>query len=344
VKELKYTTEGTEAGQVFHEFASFCDQQLQNQDNLEDFQRIQKLRQRKEAEVQDLERMMKAGSAQTKDQLRNHRAKARQWLELDDQEYKRLLDSRQTFLQRSLENYLLCLKACEAYNNDILRFCALWLQQSDSKIANKAVEKYLAAVPSRKFAPLMNQLSSRLLNVTDDFQSLLFSLVLRICVDHPYHGLYQIFASTKTTKGSKDEKAASRHEAASKIVVRLREGANSKEKWRAIHDSSICYVKLALEKFDDKVKPGSRVALRKTVQGLKLEQDVPRYRLPPPTMHIELRADCNYNNVPYIEKFQPEMTIASGVSAPKIVTCIASDGSKYKQLVSAINLLIVEAS
>ncbi|KAI9775556.1 MAG: Serine/threonine-protein kinase tel1 [Geoglossum umbratile] len=337
VKELKGTIEGTEAGQVFHEFASFCDQQLQNQDNLEDFQRIQKLRQRKEAEVQDLEKMMKAGSAQTKDQLRNHRAKARQWFELDDQEYKRLLDSRQTFLQRSLENYLLCLRACETYNNDVLRFCALWLQQSDSKIANKAVEKYLVAVPSRKFAPLMNQLSSRLLNVTDDFQSLLFSLVLRICVDHPYHGLYQIFASTKTTKGGKDEKATSRHEAAVKIVLRLREGANSKDKWKAIHDSSICYVKLAMEKLDEKMKPGSKVALRKTVQGSKLEQDVPRYRLPPPTMHIELRADCDYSKVPYIEKFQPEMTIASGISAPKIVTCIASDGSKYKQLVKGGN-------
>jgi hypothetical protein len=52
-------------------------------------------------------------------------------------------------------------------------------------------------------------------------------------------------------------------------------------------------------------------------------------------MNIELRADCDYSNVPVIEKFKPEMTIASGVSAPKIVTCIASDGSKYKLLVSA---------
>jgi ataxia telangiectasia mutated family protein len=104
---------------------------------------------------------------------------------------------------------MLCLKACDTYNTDVLRFCALWLEQSQSEIANTAVSKHIAQVASRKFAPLMNQLSSRLLDIPDDFQPLLFALVLRICIDHPYHGMYQIFAGSKT-KGGRDEMALAR--------------------------------------------------------------------------------------------------------------------------------------
>ncbi|KAI9703132.1 MAG: Serine/threonine-protein kinase tel1 [Candelina mexicana] len=332
VKELHGKTDGNEAGQVFHEFASFCDQQLQNSDNLEDFQRIQKLRQRKESEVHELERMIKSSGSEGKDNLRVHRTRAKQWFELDDREYQRLRQSRESFLRQSLENYLLCLQACEAFNNDVLRFCALWLDQSESEIACSAVTKYLAQVASRKFAPLMNQLSSRLLDVEDGFQSLLFSLVLRVCMEHPYHGMYQIFAGSKT-KGGRDEMALSRHAAAGKIVSRLKTDKQAAPIWAAVNNSNVCFVKFAIERLDEhKYKPGTKVPLRKVPQGRPLEQEVPRQKVPPPTIRLTLRADCNYTDVPVISKFYPDMTIASGVSAPKILVAVGSDGLKYKQL------------
>ncbi|KAI9716271.1 MAG: hypothetical protein M1812_005496 [Candelaria pacifica] len=332
VRELYGKTDGNEAGQVFHEFAYFCDQQLQNSDNLEDFQRIQKLRQRKESEVHELERMMKASGSEGKDNLRVHRARAKQWFELDDREYQRLRENRESFLRQSLENYLLCLQACETFNNDVLRFCALWLEQSESEIASNAVSKHLAQVASRKFAPLMNQLSSRLLNVEDGFQSLLFSLVLRVCMDHPYHGMYQIFAGSKT-KGGRDEMALSRHAAAGKIVGRLKSNTQAALIWAAVNNSNVCFVKFAIERLDEhKYKPGTKVPLRKVPQGRPLEHEVPRQKVPPPTIKLDLRADCDYTDVPVIAKFYPDMTIASGVSAPKILVAVGSDGLKYKQL------------
>lgn len=327
--------QGDEAGQVFHEFASFCDQQLQNQDSLEDFQRIQRLRERKEAEVRDLERMIKSASSQAKekDNLKSHRAKAKQWFDLDDREFQRLRDSRQAFLRQSLQNYLLCLGACDKYDNDALRFSALWLENWESEIANGAVSKYVAQVGSRKFAPLMNQWSSRLLDVDCAFQNLLSSLILRICVDHPYHGMYQIFAGSKT-KGGKDETALGRHAAAQKIVNQLKANKRSSATWVALHNTSISFVKFAADRMDEtKVKSGSKVALRKSVTGTRLEQDVQNQKVPPPTMKIALRANCDYNDVPLIAKFQPEFTVASGISMPKIVTAIGTDGLKYKQLV-----------
>lgn len=334
IKELRGESEGDEAGMVFHEFASFCDKQLQNADGLEDFQRIRKLRDRKEAEVSDLDKMLKSTSSQAKEHanLKNYRAKAKQWFDIDDREFQRLHESRQTFLRQSLENYLLCLKACDKYENDALRFSALWLENYESDIANEAVSRHVGQVGSRKFAALMNQWSSRLLDKPGQFQSLLSSLVLRICLDHPYHGMYQIFTGFKT-KG-KDDAALKRHTAASNIVQELK-ASKTQSTWLALHNTSIIFVRFATERLDDPaVKPGSKVALRKSMSGQRIEQDIQKARVPPPTMRIELRPDCDYRDVPVIARFESQFTVASGISMPKIITAIGTDGLKYKQLVS----------
>jgi ataxia telangiectasia mutated family protein len=101
---------------------------------------------------------------------------------------------REQFLRQCLENYLLSLLASDEYNHDALRVFSLWLEYSDTPLANQAVKAYLKDVPSGKFALLMNQLSSRLQAEENDFQHLLMELVFRICVDHPFHGMHQIFA------------------------------------------------------------------------------------------------------------------------------------------------------
>lgn len=335
IEELRGVTEGTEAGQVFHEFASFCDQQLQNPDSLEDFERIQKLRQTKEEEVQDLDRMIRSAGSQAKekDNLKSHRNKAKLWFDLDNREFQRLRDSRQAFLRQSIENYLLALKACDKYDTDALRFSALWLQHYDSEIANEAVARHIGQVGSRKFASLMNQWSSRLLDVKSSFQHHLASLVYRICHDHPFHGMYQVFVGAKS-RGGKDEAAVGRSRAANNIVDELKSQKRSGPTWINVHNSNILFVRFALEKLDDsKIKPGSKVALRKSPIGQRLEQEVSGHRVPPPTMKIDLRADCDYSSVPRIARFHHEFTVASGISMPKIASVIATDGTKYKQLV-----------
>ena len=332
-------SEGEEAGRVYHEFAAFCDQQLQNSDTLEDYHRIGKLREQKEAEVRDLDRMIKNSASQGRERtnLQAYRTKAKQWFDLDDREYQRLHDSRQAFLRQSLENYLLCLRACDKFDQDALRFSALWLGNWNSEIANAAVAKHISNVGSRKFAALMNQWSSRLLDSTDEFQTLLSALVSRICIDHPWHGMYQIFAASKP-KG-KDDIALSRHAAVARIVAALKESRSAGPIWLAVHNTSITFHRFASEKLDDsKGKPGAKIALRKISSGLKLEQDVSGHsnfkaKIPPPTITVELRADCDYSGVPMIAKWQPEFTVASGISMPKIATAIGTNGLKYKQLV-----------
>ena len=326
-------------GRVFHEFAVFCDRQLNNQNNIEDYERASKLRESKQAEILEAEKQIKTATGQKLESLKGFRLKAQKVLSLDDLEYTRLRENREAFLERSLWNYLRCLEICDDFDKDAIRFCSLWLQYSTNEKANKAADRILNQVPSRKFVPLMNQLSSRMSDETDDFQELLVPLIVRICRDHPYHGIYQILSVTKSK--AKDPSSHSRASAASRIALKLKdEGEFPGDVMQRLHKAIGTYVKVALYKVKLE-KKCSKVAIKRafpdeTGLGTKVEREIPNLRLPPPTMNIEIRADCDYTNLPYLTKFGSEVSIASGISAPKILTCHDSTGHSFKMLVSAL--------
>lgn len=334
LKELKGKVDGSEAGQVFHEFAVFCDQQLQDADSLEDLVRLKRLKEMKASEVHDLGKMVKsAASSEQKAKYHAHLVKAKQWLQLDTEEYRRLSSSKDELLRQSLENYLLSLTASDGHNNDALRFTALWLEHSEEDIAIEPVSKHLSKVPTRKFASLTNQLTSRLLDNSDKFQQLLFSLVLRICVDHPYHGMYQIWAGFRSKNNSKDETAVSRQAATNKVAQQVATISRSAKIWSAINRTNAIYCQLASERDEPRYKAGQKIQLKDSQAGTLLNSMLPRFPIPPPTLQVGIAADLDYSNIPVMCSLEPQISIASGVSAPKIITVIASDGSKFKQLV-----------
>ncbi|KAL7272152.1 Serine/threonine-protein kinase tel1 [Rhizina undulata] len=333
IAELKGKFKGSEAGRVFHEFASFCDQQLQNPGNIEDYQRALKLRQNKEEEVRELGELIKSASGKKAASLRNYQYKAETWLCLDDAEFNRLKQNRVAFLEKSIGNYLRCLAACDDYDNDAVRFCALWLAHSTDPKVNEAAASDFDKVPSRKFVHLMNQLSSRLLGHSDKFQELLFPLILRICRDHPHHGIYQILALSRVDP--KDTVSSARNAAATRIAAILKNDQQSGAIFHYLQSATNVYIQLAGEKIEEK-NSLMRTVLSKMLYS-KFELDIPSFRMPPPTMNIEVRADCDYSHLPILEKFNPEISLASGISAPKIITCRASDGRNFKMLVKGGN-------
>lgn len=332
IDELGGGFSGSEAGRVFHEFASFCDQQLQNPGNIEDYQRALKLRQNKEIEVRELETLIKKSKNGPKlEILKRDTQKARSWLNLDDAEFNKLKENREAFLERSIEHYLRCLAACDDYDNDAVRFCALWLEHSDDVKVNMAASRPLAQVPSRKFVPLMNQLSSRLLDVPDEFQTLLFPLIARICIDHPHHGTYQILALSKVHPT--DPVSTKRQASALKIVGQLKGNERSRIMFQKLSNATSSYIRLAVHKMEKPKLPKYSLTVLAALYQ-KFHREIPNQKIPPPTMQIDVRNDCDYQGLPVIEKFEPEFTIASGMSAPKVLSCRASDGRNFKMLVS----------
>lgn len=334
LKELKGNSAGREAGLVFHQFAMFCDNQLQDPDGLEDLARLQSLKKGKSDEVEELKSLISSTKdTQMKTRYSNVLAKEKQWLGLDEQELRRVEQTRGEFVRLSLENYLLSLTASDDHNNDALRFTALWLERSDEDATNKAVTRHLHQVPTRKFVALMNQLTSRLQNLDSHFQKVLLELVYNICVDHPYHGMYQIWSGTKAKAQQKDDVAVKRVRATEKVAQRLAATKSVAEIWISIDKASKYYHGLAMDRNTTKYKSGSKIPLKESAAAHNLVNCLARYRVPPPTMHIEISATKDYSKVPMTSKLEPTMTIASGVSAPKIITAVASNGQKYKQLV-----------
>lgn len=200
-------------------------------------------------------------------------------------------------------------------------------------MANEAVSKHLLTVPTHKFAPLMNQLTSRLQDTSVKFQQLLFELVLQICVDHPYHSMYQVYAGVNYNTNSNDDLANSRKNATTKVTRKFTGNAASSEIWQSISTSNKVYCLLAADKDEHRYRSGRKVPLKESTPGARLMSMLAKYPIPSPTMQIKLSADRDYSNVPVMTSFDPLMGIESGVSAPKVITAIASNGARYKQLV-----------
>lgn len=335
LKMLKGTDSGKEAGQVYHQFATFCDEQLQNPEMLEDLARLQRLVSTKAEEVNHYKNeLSKATSPLHRQHFARYMDNARKYLKLDQGEFELAQKTRNEFVRLSLENYLQSLIASEDHNNDALRFTALWLERSENEVANMAVNAQLRRVPTRKFAPLMNQLSSRLQLDNSSFQKLLFQLVFRICCDHPYHGMYQIWAGVNAKPNEGDQIAILRKDAAKKVANSLLQHKNATaEKWRALDSTNTYYHNLARENVGEQ----KRLSVRDSIAGTRLSNSLAKYRIPPPTLEIQLSSDLDYSNVPTIAKLEPIMSIAGGVSAPKILTVVLSTGERHKQLVKGGN-------
>jgi len=337
LKEIKGKIDSKEAGQVFHQFAMFCDEQLQNPDGLEDLARLKNLQKGKSDEVAQLRGLISGTKdSQMAKKYNGHLQRAKMWLDLDELELRRVEQIRAEFIRLSLENYLLSLSASEAHNNDALRFTALWLERSDEDATNKAVAKHLEKVPTRKFANLMNQLSSRLQDESTPFQKLLFKLIVNICVDHPFHGMYHIWAGALNRYNKKDEVAKSRSQATQAVAKDLQAHRLVHKTWQAIEKTSKYYHHLAVDK-SDRYKQGVKIPVKSVPAASHLLHYLLRYPIPPPTMQVELQADKDYSSIVLITNLDTYMTIASGMSAPKIITAIGSDGKKYKQLVKGGN-------
>jgi ataxia telangiectasia mutated family protein len=334
ISHLQKRSEGEEAGKVYHEFATFCDKQLQNPANIDELNRITKLRQSKFEEMEELKGLSKA--AKTSHGERNEYAKdlrrATQWFEMDDADYKRLMQSRDTFMQQSLQNYLLALRASDNHDISVLRFFALWLENAEIAPANAVVSKYLPQVPSWKFVVLMNQLMSRLEHDNSGFQSSLKSLATRICSEHPHHSLHHLFATTRIPSG-KDLAAKSRYEVAQSIRKHVSAQPKKGEQLNNIFSANKYYNEVAVDKAEE--KKGSRISVKDLRTAFAMYSKVPGCHVPPPTINIPLNREGDYGDVPVVTKFGSDVRFMSGLSRPKRVTALASDGQHYVLLLKS---------
>nr|POE85106.1 serine/threonine-protein kinase tel1 [Quercus suber] len=328
IEHLQGRHTGEEAGKVYFEFASFCDQQLQNAGNIEDFNRMAKIRQNRQAELNELSDLRKGKSDNEKKHVERSYEKAQSWFRVDDAEYQRLKSSRDASIQSSLQNYLLALQASDLHDFCVLRFFALWLENADNSHANDVVRKYLQDVPCWKFVLLLNQLMSRLENVASAFQKSLKHLLKYLCKEHPYHSLHHLYASTRKPASS-DSGAVSRYQAASLIRQEIQK-TETEPRLKNFFIAEGQYNLLA--QTPNPASRSTRINLKDFPDIPSKLQVVQQLQVPPATISLPLRADGDYSNVPVVTGFGSQVMIMSGLSAPKVLTVRASNGQDFKQL------------
>lgn len=331
VEELKEDFTHPHAGHVLHEFATFCDKQLSNREEELEVPRLRRARDQREKEVLGLTELMKSKSKSEAKRLESTLIKAKKWFTIENNEYERLKNARESYLSQSLKNYLLSLSCSNEHDNDVLRFFSIWLEFAQDDLANDSVQEVIDRVPSAKFVVLITQLTSRLQATKSEFQELLTRLIVRICTDHPHHAMHNIFAAIQSYGSSMDDTAKSRINASKAVANVLQKEPKSSKIWKVINHADGLYHQLALLKDESNMEPSKQVKLEQYPQSKAIYR-VKDYKIPPPTLTIPLRADMDYSRVPVIVGFHNYMRIANGLSAPKIVTALISDGTRFKQL------------
>jgi ataxia telangiectasia mutated family protein len=299
---------------------------------LEDFQRLTKLRDRKYAEFQQYEKLVdETPNGSRRKELMKQQRVVRSWYDLDNAEYSNMRRSRDDFVRQSLQNYLRALILSDEFNSCVVRFFALWLEHFDSDSANLVVQKILPKVPSWKFVGLMNQQTSRLQEDKSTFQQSLSALVTRICSEHPYHGIQYIYSTCYSSISENGQAASSRREAAISIAKVMEADKSVNEVLRKTFRVSHTYHELASTRLEQKESKG-RSSLSTLPQAKHMATTVVKTRVPPATMSIQLRLDRDYTNIPLVASYKEEIRIANGLSAPKVLVAIGTDGKEYRQL------------
>jgi len=334
LQDFRTGKEQVQAGHALHIYATFCHDQLANPELLQEIQRSHKFRQAKMAEVQEWKSVHSAGPQNDSTMLALSRQ--RKWLEIANEEYTRLLAMGEDFIKKSLNCYLDCLASTDEYDNDAIRFTALWFEHSQNESATNEISERIKRVPSRKFAPLMHQLASKLQESDEAFQKILNALVERIASEHPYHGMYHVYSSKQST-GGQDFKTQSRRAAASNIAAQLTKGQNTRKYWSKIQQANDFYIGLAKTKKDarsQKIQEGQKIKMDNLEWSRRIARIVPDLRLPPITMTVPLKADQDYGAIPYIQCYISDVAILGGISKPKLLSMRLADGNKQKELVS----------
>lgn len=333
ISHLKNRKSTRDAGKVYYEFATFCDHELQNPGNIENLNRMSKLKQGKEEEVDAIKLAMRNAkrAGGDRNELNRSLLRAQNWLEIDTEELKRLRNGRNYYIHQSLQNYLLALGSSDEHDICVLRFFALWLENSEDEQANGITLRYLKQVPSWKFVLLMNQLMSRAEGDSSTFQTALKGLLVRICKEHPYHSAHHLFAASRRP-ASVDPAATSRFNAAKAIFHEICADPRCKE---LIHDRIFRadYKSKSLADLKpDLAERTNKFSASQFKESKELTEELPKLRIPPATMSIELRPSGNYIDVPVVARYEKQCSVMNGNSAPKLATCIASNGVQYKQL------------
>lgn len=337
---------------VFHKCALFAEHQYQSILKSSDAIRWKVYVDRKKEEIKQRASQLQRTQMGSRDYfvLDDAQTKAKTLLAADEGEYERHNGSLMTFLKLAIDMYSRCLATSDIFDDDVpIRFCSLWFANFDDKYLQNGIMDAVDRIPSRKFVFLSHQLSARIsrpaLAEVPLNQQILQRLILRMCQEHPFHSLYQVYciqpegSSSRTTSSkrssSRNEPPSSQADracAASAIFDLLLDDANHTARVKAIEHvctASLQWAKYPIKSNRDihKIKGALHVPESVLLRQLR---DV---RVPVLTSHLSIDPTLKYDDCVWISHYDSTFQVAGGINVPKINICYGSNGQKFKQLV-----------
>lgn len=346
---------GADYATVYHQCAMFAEHQYLTIVRSPDTIRWKIYIDRKTQEIQQRQDQLQKTHQGSKDflHLSQVQKKAQALLVQDQTYFQQESGARNTFLEQAIDMYSRCLATSDAFDDDgSIRLCSLWFANFHDLPLQAKVRIALERVPSRKFVFLAHQLSARLSATSSgkvpQNQANLQTLVSRMCQEHPFHSLYQVYALKPDRSheiSTSNRRQSSRHDvslsqadrgsAAGEIFDRLRGDTSMGQRVRQVE--IICEASLEWAKFP--IKKDSRFNAKGLKGPFKVPGDlsilkIENLQVPVVTAHTPLDPTLRYDNCVWITSFEKTFDTAGGVNLPKISICNGSDGRRFKQLVS----------
>ncbi|KIM44739.1 hypothetical protein M413DRAFT_442693 [Hebeloma cylindrosporum] len=335
---------------IYRECAMFAERQFHATLRSPDAVRWKVYVDRKRQEIEQRSVELRSNSDVTRQKTLEHdQAKARKLLQADSELFKKHNTLRETFLKQAMDMHSRCLQTSDSFDNDsAIRFCSLWFANFDDESILECVRMALAKIPSRKLVFLAHQITARVASPSNamltDPQDNLHKLVVRMCEEHPFHVLYQVYClsdhssppignTRQSGRFSSQATQTDRGTAASTFLDRLRGQSTTSQRVRDLEtlcDAYLQWAKLPIAK-DQAYKVKPKPPSFKVPSRLKILQ-ISNLRVPVTTASLPLDLTLEYNNCVWIKGYEQTFTTAGGVNMPKISICQGSDGQGYKQL------------
>lgn len=242
------------------------------------------------------------------------------------------------------------------------RLVALWFANDSDDALNKTFGEAVAAVPAASFVPLVPQLVARLGAGIPAFAEQLQSLLVRATTHHPYHTIVPLLATinagrhaeAKQGRGAQGRAAWSLKASAAESVLHAvqasdAEGAAAETRIQALRFLVDAYATVAAvnhNRKDGLRYPLSKIVLAAGGGNFKSYFDsntaekayMPVLTAPDALPSAELgddeQSELRRAPVVQLKGFRDEYSITpSGLSAPKVLRAIGSNGKVYRQLV-----------
>ncbi|KAI5895314.1 uncharacterized protein SCHCODRAFT_02228065 [Schizophyllum commune H4-8] len=343
--------------EVYRQCASFAERQYYTLFRSPEGRRWKLKSERKQKELEAIDRTPK------EQQTIHKRLRQVIQMELDNDRaiMKEHMDGLEAFLAQSLDMHSRCLAVGDAYDDDApIRLCSLWFANWRIEKVQAMVDNCFRRIPSRKLVFLSHQLSARLSKgdeQTQANQTTLRKLVVRMCKEHPFHCLYQVFClqvsrrtsqadisdsnrrqSARQTPGSTSSSEPptatqmDRSETAGELYDKLKDEDTRAQAVDRLCCAALEWATFPIAKPESEKKKYSRSGVQYKVPSKPKLFKLRDWRVPVMTVQTPLDATSRYENCAWLVGYESTFSTMGGLALPKVSKCRDVYGQSHKEL------------